>query len=369
MTRQSVKLKRPATAASAAAGWVLALGLATYLGLGQGSAPAHAAAPEPGETTAGVLGVDARTQRVIDGALRFLADRQTESGAWNGQGDKHRAAITAYVLNTFLATGNLPNEGEYGEVVARGLDYLLNECVRPDGYIANPTGESNMYGHGIATIVLGEVYGQTADERIRPKLESAIRLIIETQNGEGGWRYQPRRADADVSVTVLQVVALRVAKNSGIDVPQETIDRAVAYVKSCQDENSGGFNYQPRRKDPGFARTAAAIYSLQVCGLYDDPMIAAGSEYLVKNYKNDRKWFTYGSFYAAPAKYMIGGDTWRDWYAMAAGELLEKVEERDGGQFFWKPIDGGRGVNDIYATAVYTTVLALPLQYLPIYQR
>ena len=46
-----------------------------------------------------------------------------------------------------------------------------------------------------------------------------------------------------------------------------------------------------------FARTAAAIYSLQVCGLYEDPMVKKGSEYLMKEYKDGHmEWFTYGNF-------------------------------------------------------------------------
>src|SRR6185295_15942157 len=108
-------------------------------------------------------------------------------------------------------------------------------------------------------------------------------------NGQnkGGWRYQPRPGDADISVTVLQVVALRAAKNGGLDIPQQTIDNAVQYVRRCFDERTGGFTYQPGNRAPGFARTAAAIYSLQVCGAYDDPLVKAGAEFLLK-YRNER---------------------------------------------------------------------------------
>src|SRR5262249_22750088 len=150
-----------------------------------------------------------------------------------------------------------------------------------------------MYGHGIASIALAEIYGQTRSAGMRPKLERVIKLIVASQNREGGWRYRPVAYDADISVTVLQVVALRAAKNAGLDVPQATIDAAIRYVKACQHEPSGGFSYQPGH-DPGFARTAAAIYSLQVCGLYDDPMVKRGSEYLVKNAKKNADWYTYG---------------------------------------------------------------------------
>ena len=45
-------------------------------------------------------------------------------------------------------------------------------------------------------------------------LTRAVQLIIETQNAEGGWRYHPHRADADLSVTICQIMALRAARNA-----------------------------------------------------------------------------------------------------------------------------------------------------------
>ncbi len=319
--------------------------------------------------------VDATTDAVIKSSLKYLASKQSPGGSWSVNNSNNSAAITSYVLIAFMASGQLPGEGEYGSTCTKAVSFLL-DCVRPDGYIAAPTGEHNMYGHGISTIALGEVYGQTRDPAIRPKLERAVKLIISCQNQQGGWRYQPRIADADISVTVLQVVALRVARNSGIDVPQQTIDRAVEFVKSCQDEDTGGFTYQPHNHQPGFARTAAATYSLQVCGLYDDPMVKRGSDYLInkmKDLKNGRKneWFTYGNFYAGPAQYMIGGDTWDGWYADVKDMLLAPgvLQHAPDGSTYWAPLDDKQGVNEYYATAVYTTILAMPYGYLPLYQR
>jgi hypothetical protein len=65
---------------------------------------------------------------------------------------------------------------------------------------------------------------------------------------------------------------------------------------------------------------------------------------------------------------MIGGDTWRKWYRRIKPTLVANVR-RQGDTYFWQPIDRDRGVNDIFATAVYTTVLAIPYGYLPLYQR
>jgi hypothetical protein len=315
--------------------------------------------------------VDEKTEAVIKGALKWLASKQLPNGAWGSTGEEQRyaVAVTGYALMTFEAAGQLPGEGEFGKNVSSGMHYLLDQ-INPEGLFANRNSGQYMYGHGIATIALAELYGQTRSPLMRPKLEKLIRLIIASQNREGGWRYRPVASDADISVTVLQVVALRAAKNGGLDVPQVTIDNAVRYVKACQHAPTGGFAYQPQR-DPGFARTAAAIYSLQVCGLYDDPMVKRGSEYLTKNYERNDQWFTYGNFYAAPAQYMIGGETWAKWYARLKDVLLKNVTSVRGDMYYWEPrLDSGLGgVGPSYCTAVYAMILAMPYHYIPLYQR
>lgn len=311
-----------------------------------------------------------RTETIIKGALRFLSSKQLANGTWgiSDEERRHPTAMAGYVLLAYLSAGQLPGEGEFGRHVAAGTQYLL-ESVQPDGLIGNRNDGQYMYGHGVASIALAELYGQTRAANVRPKLERVIKVILSAQNKEGGWRYRPVVSDADISVTVLQVVALRAAKNGGLDVPQATIDLAVQYVRRCFDERTGGFTYQPGNRAPGFARTAAALYSLQVCGVYDDPMIQSGVGFLFK-YRNERDWFTYGNFYAAPALYMVGGDAWAKWYEYLE-DLLSKHSVRQGENVYWEPrIDQGRGgVGPIYATAVYTMILAMPYHYIPLYQR
>lgn len=312
--------------------------------------------------------VDAQTEAVIQGAMKFLATKQTPSGAWSAH--EHQVAVTGYVLMAYLAAGNLPGEGEYGKTVSRGMQFLL-DCVRSDGYIIAPsefTNNKGMYGHGIATIALSELYGQTKDPNVRTKLQRAVNLIVSCQNPRGGWRYFPRIESDDISVTVLQVVSLRAAKNAGLDVPDETLKRAVDYVKKCFIEKAGGFAYQPGG-GAGFARTAAAIYSLQVCGLYDDPMVARGSKYLIDR-RAEQQWLTYGNFYAAPAQYMVGGETWKNWYVDIHDRLMKRVQNNNG-MCFWEPLEdrAKAQMNDVYATAIYSMILSMPWSYIPLYQR
>ena len=326
------------------------------------AAAQEAAKPDP-------VTIDAETNRIIDEALSYLAAHQSASGAWIGVGNqerKHPIAITSYVLMAFLAAGHLPDDGKHGAVVTKGVNYLLSQ-VSDEGLFPTKNAGHYMYEHGIATIALAEVYGQSRDKNLKDRLQRLIRIIISSQNDEGGWRYRPVVSDADISVTVLQVVALRAAKNNGLSVPARTIEDAVGYVRKCYVPSVGGFSYQPGDK-PGFARTAAAIYSLQVCGEYDDARVAKGSSYLFANLKPGERWFTYGCFYAAPAQYMIGGDTWERWYDRMKRILLPAVRRIDG-RAFWDLSLERKSPGPVYNTAVYTMILAMPNHYLPLYQR
>jgi hypothetical protein len=328
-------------------------------------------APVQGEIPKDTVVVDDKTEQLIKGALKWLAAKQQPNGSWNsGRGNDHPVAMTAYTLMAFMSAGHLPGEGEYGKHVTKGMNYLLS-CVRADGYITNG-GESNMYNHGIACIALAELYGQTRDPKLKTKLDLAIKLTVNCQNQQGGWRYRPAIVDGDISVTVLQLVACRAALNSGIEVPQSTIDKGVSFVNLCYHKSSGGFTYQPRGNPPGFARTAAAIYSLQVCGKYDAPEVKTGADYLLnKPLSTNGEWFTYGNFYAAPAMYMIGGQTWQTWYDKMKKTLIDDAGAKlktEGDMRYWEPLDG-QGVGPVYATAVYTTILAMPYHYIPLYQR
>jgi Prenyltransferase and squalene oxidase repeat len=308
--------------------------------------------------------VDAQRQELIDGALRWLATQQAADGSWNRNGSD-RAAITAYVLHAYMAAGHLPGEGKFGPQLTRALDFMISRS-RQDGYLGFDGGR--MYGHGISTIVLGELYGQSNDPRLKDVVQRALDVIVRSQSPRGGWRYEPEPIDDDVSVTVLQLVALRVGRNAGFAVPQSTIDRAIEYIRICRHEQTGGFQYRPNDGAPGFARTAAAIYSLQVCGIYRDEAIQGGQKYMERNFGDGQQWYTYGQFYAMPAMYMIGGDAWKRWYDHVTARFVKEAK-RQGDLVFWQALDRDNGDDRVYPTAVYAASLAIPLGYLPIYQR
>ena len=153
-------------------------------------------------------------------------------------------AVTALAGMAFLSSGSTPGRGKYGVRVQKAVDFLLSR-FQPNGFIFDEgnTGHGPMYDHGFATLFLAEVYGMTRTPRLRNSLERAVQLIINSQNKEGGWRYEPDSKDADLSVTICEVMALRAARNAGLFVPKDTIDRCTEYVRKCQTPE-GGFRYQ-----------------------------------------------------------------------------------------------------------------------------
>ena len=101
------------------------------------------------------------------------------------------SGVTAICCLAFMANGELPGRGEYGHVVQKGLDYVLANAQESGLIASENVSHGPMYGHGFATLFLGEIYGMSKDDDVRDALVKAVRLIIKSQNREGGWRYQP----------------------------------------------------------------------------------------------------------------------------------------------------------------------------------
>src|SRR5262249_13549494 len=212
--------------------------------------------------------IDDETKKSVAKGLAWLAAKQNPDGSWSDGRYLHNTAVTSFALLPFMSQGHLPHQGQYGSEVCKGARFLMASAQnisvtdretgkRLEGAYLVGTRGGNMYGHGMATLALAELWGQTGDDDIRPILKKATDLIINTQNPQGGWRYEPQPSGADISVTIMQVMALRAAKNAGLHVPDVTLEKAIKYIKMCYSPSDGGFSYMPGSRGPGFARTAA----------------------------------------------------------------------------------------------------------------
>ena len=312
--------------------------------------------------------VTPQTQQAIDRGLTWLANRQHPDGAFgSGSGFGRNVAVTALGGIALLASGSTPGRGPHGEHVNRSVDFVLS-VAKPNGFIHVKEQESYgpMYGHGFATLFLAEIYGMSPRADVREKLERAVRLIVQTQNSEGGWRYQPEPKEADISATVCQIMALRAARNAGLHVPKESIDRCIEYVKKCQNAD-GGFRYQlVRRGESAFPRSAAGVVALHSAGLYEGKEVERGLSYLQRFVPRGQMpryegHFFYGHYYAAQAVWRAGGERWDEWYPSIRDTLL-RDQLPDGA---WT--DSTVCVE--YGTAMALIILQMPNNLLPIFQR
>lgn len=298
----------------------------------------------------------------IDKGLAWLAGQQYEDGAFGrGQYYKKNVAITALACLAFMSEGSVPGRGRYAKIVERGVDFILDSSSG-SGLLGDPRAGSPMYGHGFATLLLAELRGMSQRPDLDEKLHKAVQLIIVTQNAEGGWRYQPVRADADVSVTVAQVMALRAARNAGIAVPRQTLDAAIRYIRKCQ-RPDGGFSYMINREASAFPRSAAATAALQYAGLYDSPEVQKGLSYLMQFLPGKAKvagHYEYAQYYAIQVMFQAGGRHWQTWYPAIRDELIAR-QRSDGS---WTGQAG-----DDYGTAMSLIVLQVPNRLLPIFER
>jgi squalene cyclase len=308
--------------------------------------------------------MDEATRKATARALEWLKSKQNSNGSWSTQQYPHNTAVTSFALLAFMSQGHLPNQGRFAPEVARGCRFLM-ACTREDGYLigTRDSGTGNMYCHAMATLTLAELWGMTGDDAIRPILEKAVNLIVRCQSPRGGWRYQPNpHGGSDISITIMQVMALRAAKNSGLFVPDITMQNALKYIKSLYHPDSGGFSYEHPNGAPGFARTAAGICILQLTGQYDAKEIPKIVDYL-KKHRNEGQYFWYGHYYAAHGLNQVGGKEWEDWYRKMRDLLLSK----QAGDGSWTGFHNE--VGPVYQTAIAAIILSVPANYLPIFER
>jgi prenyltransferase beta subunit len=225
-------------------------------------------------------------RKAIDIGLTYLAKEQANDGSWGTGQYQGNVAVTSLAGLALLSGSHLPDRGDHGKAVTKAVRYLLSQESKDTAGFFNGKHPFHgpMYGHGFTVLFLADAYGNIPDKKLKAEvkeaLERAVKLIVAAQNQEGGWRYQPRPQDADLSVTAGQIVALRAARDAGFKVPQATFDKAADYVKSCQDKNSGGFRYQAFGGQPAFARSAAGFTVLHRLDVKDPAIIGKSMDYL-----------------------------------------------------------------------------------------
>ncbi len=365
-------------------------------------------AKESGRTSA----IDERTQRLlqknqphIDRGLAWLAQQQKRDGHWEANEGHYPIAMTALAGLAFLAEGSTIRQGRYAENIDKAVDFLLTRVQKKTGMIGNPNYQREqyryMYGHGFATLFLSQVYGEESDEFRRRELEKvltgAVDFIGKAQTKLGGWGYLTAQEGQDFdegSVTITQLQALRAAKNAGIPVAHEIIEKAKEYLRKStvivrretdprKEEAAVVYSLQQRQEMQRPPLTAAGIACMFSAGEYESDLAVKWLNYcqrmipISSSDNNDvfRQW-EYTHFYYAQVLYTLGDDRhakmrpdlpddkllkWSR-YRESIFDILIRKQNADGS---WSH----NQVGPVYTTALYLIMMQLDKGNVPIYQR
>jgi hypothetical protein len=342
----------------------------------------------------------------VDRGLAWLASQQQRDGSWPtvpyGQ-----PGITGLCTLAFLAHGHTPGTEPYGKVIEKGIVYIAG-CQKPNGLVAlvapmgtevsrnvsRTVGGTALYNHGISSLALCEVYSfteETAAKEIEAIVEKSIATTLEMQRwpkirkeDQGGWRYldllytDGEPVDSNLSNSVWQLLFLRSAKNAGFDVPQDSIDAAVMFIKNCFYDRYQTFGLMPSELDHRTrGMSGAGVISLALAGMHDSEEAQKAGQWILKNgfekynvvepfgqvgWLDDR--YHYGVFYCTQATYQLGGRYWEEFFPPVV-EVLLKNQRPDGS---W---DAESHTSDTKygTTALMVLALVAPNQFLPVLQR
>ena len=333
-------------------------------------AAATAVAQPPTTRTGEVIPRDVR--EMYDRGLQYLAASQSEKGDWTGTAFENGAGPTGLGLLAFLASGEDPNFGLYSSHVRKALRSIITIQNAETGIIGNA-----MYHHGFAMLALAEAYGAVDERNLWPDpkgpqqrsigqaLELAARAAVTAQkkNPTGAWRYSPGATDADTSVAGAVLVGLLAARNAGIEVPDDSINKAISYYQSMTSRPSGSVAYSGGMGGFGdsLARSSIATLVYAIARRKDLPEFKATLGHLKERLEEPGQMYPeYCRYYQAQALFQGDLAAWETWNKLLVRQL-KQAQQPDGsfrGQF-------GAGVS----TSMSLLALALNYRFLPIYER
>lgn len=323
-----------------------------------------------------------QSEAAVGLALRWLARHQLPDGGWNfdhrigqcqGQCDHQgslenaRNGATGLALLPFLGAGQTHREGEYKDVVKRGLYFLVQNMKNNKQGGGDLADGGSMYSHGICAIVLSEAYAMTHDKELMLPAQMALNHIIYAQDPVGGgWRYSPR-TPGDTSAVGWQLMALKSGHMAYLKVPQGTVIGASKFLDSVQMESGAKYGYTGPGPAPG--TTAVGL----LCRMYlgwkkDNAALQRGVEYLSTT--GPSKGNMYYNYYATQIMRHWGGDEWDKWNKGMRDFLISEQSKQGHkeGSWFMDGGDHGAGVGGrIYCTAMATMILEVYYRHMPIY--
>lgn len=305
--------------------------------------------------------------------LEWLASNQSPAGNWIGGEDG--PGVTGMCVMAFLASGEDPNFGPYSENIRRAVRSMIRTQDESTGYFGGSRGHGSMYHHGFAMLGMSEVYGvldedslwtgdtnQEGQRSIGKALELAVRATITSQknNQWNAWRYGPESNDADTSVSGAVLMGLLAARNAGIKVPDEAVDKALEYFRSMT-TNRGEVGYSGIGGGGSNNLKSIAALVFAIGKRKNLKEFQAVLDRVTANLEVDEYSYPeYYRYYTAQALFQGDFESWNKWNLKTARQLKEL--QGDDGSF-----QSSHG--QAYGTSMSLLAMALNYRFLPIYER
>ena len=319
-------------------------------------------------------GVPAAVRIINDRGLRYLADTQMENGSWSGE--PGNVGITGICVMALMASGEDPDFGPYATNIRKALRNIIINQNNRTGYLGS-VGHGSMYHHGFALLALSEAYGVVSERllwegsdvppegrrTLGQALELAVRatLTAQKENAWGAWRYSPQSRDADTTVAGTVLMGLLGARNAGIEVPNEAIDKAMRFFQSHTMQDGSVMYQMSRNFGDGLTRTAIATLIYAIGKRKDTPEYKAASEFIKRRINsNDARYPYYHLYYMAQALFQSDFEAWQAWNRRTI-ERLQRMQS-DNGSF-------SSSYGSAYGTGMAILALALNYRLLPVYER
>jgi len=352
------------------------------------------------------------SEDAVVAGLIWLAKHQNPDGSWgaklfqnqcrgakcSGTGDEQfNIGLTGLASLAFTGAGYTNSSRDtydgicFGDVVRKSALYLTGIQLS-DGTFGGVKEGKFMYNQALATYAMADLYALTMDNPagviFREPVERAVKYIVDVQNPNKAWRYQPKGGSNDTSVSGWVAMALKAAEGCNIPVPPEAFNGIKSFYDDVTDKTYGKVGYTELGslavrgdEDQRLVNANTIQPSLTAIGIMvrifidkktTDPVIKLGVSQILSRLP---AWDTSNPciidyYYWFYASYCLNqydgpnGQSWTTWNEKIKDILLKHQHTKADGcaNGSWDPIDRWSSeASRIYCTA--TNVLTLEVYY------
>ncbi|MFC1479099.1 prenyltransferase/squalene oxidase repeat-containing protein [Planctomycetota bacterium] len=337
-------------------------------------------------------------------ALKWFTRHQSADGSWSlyhyfdecarkdsckhldefGRADnKHyqqgeRNCATSLALLSYLGAGHTHKAGKFRQQVANGLAFLKKNQNKDGSFCLIG------YQHAIATMAMAEAYGMTQDPILREAAQKAVNFTLSQQNEDGklGWDYVGPTARNDISVSGWQVMALKSAKSSGLEIGnsfegvKNFLEKVTPPVQGkgakavLADDVSYAYNSVKDKASSGNIRLSAVG---MLCRIFigedtKGDMLKAHANRQFTDLPSENTLDFYRWYYATLAMFQMGGDYWKKWNEAMQRVLLHTQSKGGCADGSWDASNAphGKSGGRVFTTAIGCLSLEVYYRYLPV---